>query len=31
MLYGIKLLLLLPTSALNIAAPNTVNTDNIEL
>ena len=30
MLYGNKLLLLLPTSALNIAAPNTVNIDNIE-
>ena len=29
--YGNKLLLLLSASALNITAPNTVNTDNIEL
>ena len=29
--YGNKLLLLLSTSALNITAPNTVNTDNTEL
>ena len=31
MFYGNKMLLLLPTSALNIVAPNAVNTDNIEL
>ena len=31
MFYENKLLLLLSTSALNITAPTTVNTDNIEL